>query len=96
LFKNWTTFLQNNFGLPETVEEAVGQLLIVLAGEYKVVLATMQEEDLMDLRFSLGMAIQNVFGLDEPGNKLLASCGVTNPDDVSGVIIRELWRELQN
>jgi hypothetical protein len=34
---------------------------------YKAVLATMQEEDLMDLHFSLGMAIWNVFGLHEPG-----------------------------
>ena len=55
----------------------------------------MQEEDLMDLHFSLGMAIRNVFGLHEPGRKLLASCGVEHPDDASGVIISELWRELQ-
>jgi hypothetical protein len=45
----------------------------------------MQEEDLIDLHFSLGMAIWNVFGLHEPGRKLLASCGVEHPDDASGV-----------
>ena len=94
--KNWTTFLQDNCGLPKTVEEAVEQLLIVLEGEYKVVLATMQEEELIELRFSLGMRIRNAFGLYEPGSKLLASCGVVHPDDASGVIIRELWRALQN
>ena len=55
--KNWTSFLQDSYGLPETVDEAVELLLTVLAGEYIVVLATMQEEDLMALRFSLSMAI---------------------------------------
>jgi hypothetical protein len=42
------------------------------------------------------MAIRNVFGLHEPGRKLLASCGVVHPDDASEVIISELWRALQN
>ena len=94
--KNWSTFLEDNFGLPETADEAVEQLMTLLAGEYKVVLATMQEEELIELRFSLGMRIRNAFGLYEPGSKLLASCGVVHPDDASGVIIRELWRALQN
>jgi hypothetical protein len=84
LAKNWTTFLQGNFGLSETVDEAVERLMSILEDEHKVALAIMQEEDLMDLHFSLGMAIRNVFGLHEPGRKLLASCGVEHPDDASG------------
>jgi len=76
--------LQDNFGLPETVDEAA---------EYKAV--TMQEEDLIDLHVSLGMAIRNAFGMHESGSKLLASCGVAYPDDTSGVIINEVWRALQ-
>jgi len=96
LAKNCSTFLLGNFELLETVDEAVERLMTALAGEYKVVLATMQEEELIELRFSLGMAIRNAFGLHEPGSKLLASCGVVDPDDASGVIIRELWRALQS
>ena len=84
---NWSTFLQAGLDLPETLDEAVKHLLTLLSGEYKVVLATMQEEDLIDLRFSLGIGIQNAFVLHETGSKLLASWGVVNPDDASRLII---------
>jgi len=82
-----------------------GILTVPLEGEQKVVLAVMQEKDLINLRFSLGKGIRNAFRLHEPGSKLLASCknaiypkasyNVIHPDDASGVIIRELWRVLQ-
>jgi len=65
LTKNWSTFLQGSFGLPETLDEAVERLMTLLAGEYKVVLATKQKEDLIEFRFSLGMAIWNVFELHD-------------------------------
>ncbi|MEI7832065.1 MAG: DUF6794 domain-containing protein, partial [bacterium] len=44
---------------PETVIEAVNRLMMVLDGEQKITLATMQEEDLIASHFSLGMAIRN-------------------------------------
>jgi hypothetical protein len=56
----------------------------------------MQEEDLIDLHFSLGMGIQNAFVFHETGSKLLASWGVVNPDDASRLIISELWRSVQS
>ena len=97
LAKNWTTFLQDNFKLPETVAEAVERLMFILEDEHKATLTIMQEKDLIDLHFSLGMAIRNVCDLHVPWSKLLAACGVgvVHPDDASGVIIRELWRALQ-
>jgi len=95
LAKNWSDLFQKNFQQPETVADAVKRLMMILEGDHKVALATMSEEDLIDLHFSLGMAIQNAFGLHEPGSRLLASCGVAHPDDASGVIISELWRALQ-
>jgi hypothetical protein len=95
LAKNWTTFLQNNFRLPETVDEAVERLIFILEDEHKAALAIMQEKDLIDLHFGLGMAIRNAFDLYVPWSKLLASCGVVHPDDASEVIISELWRSLQ-
>jgi len=67
---------------------------MVLDGEQKITLATMQEEDLIASHFSLGMAIRNAFGLHKADSKLLMSCGVIHPDDVSGVIIKELWHGL--
>ena len=72
--KNWPTFLQDNSRVPETVDEAVDRLMMILDGEQKIAIAVMQEEDLIDLHFSLGMAIRNAFGLHEPRSKLLASC----------------------
>jgi hypothetical protein len=94
LAKNWPTFLQDNFRLPETVDEAVERLMTVLEDEHKATLAIMQEKDLIDLRFSLGMKIRNAFDLHVPWSKLLASCGVAQPDDASVVIIQALWRRL--
>ena len=81
-------FLQNNFSLPETVDEAVERLMTVLEDEAKSDIRSMTEDDLIDLHFSLGMAIRNAFDLHVPWSKLLASCGVVHPDDASGVIIK--------
>ena len=92
--KNWSTIIQGNLQTPETVDEAVIRLIMVLDGEQKIAIATMQEEDLIALLFSLGMAIRNAFGLHKPDSKLLVSCGVIHPDDASGVIIKALWIRL--
>ena len=92
---NWPTFLQDNFKLPETVDEAVDRLMMVLDDEQKIALATLQEDDLINLHFSLGIAIRNAFGLHNADSKLLASCDIaTHPDDVSEVIIKALWEQL--
>ena len=93
--KNWTTFLQGHFRLPETVDEAVERLMTVLDDEEKNEIRSMTEDDLIDLHFSLGMVIRNAFDLHVPWSKLLASCGVAHPDDASGIIINKLWRALQ-
>ncbi|WP_431065683.1 DUF6794 domain-containing protein [Methylotuvimicrobium sp.] len=69
--------------------------MAILSGEEKLMIALMPEDDLIDLHFSLGLAIRNAFGLHEPGSKLLASCGTSHPNDASGVIISALWRALQ-
>jgi hypothetical protein len=104
LTKIWSDIFQQNFQQPETVTEAIERLMTVLEGEHKIALAIMRKEDLVDLHFSLGMAIRNAFGLHEPGSKLLASCNnaihpnasynATHPDDASGVIIQALWIKL--
>ncbi len=89
--KNWSDIFQQ----PETVDEAVDRLIMVLDDEHKDALVAMPEEDLTDLRFSFGLAIRKAFKLYEPGSKLLASCGAVHPDDASGVIINELWLRLK-
>jgi hypothetical protein len=95
LTTNWPTFLQDNFKLPETVDEAVDRLMMVLDDEQKIDIATLQEDDLIYLHFNLGMAIRNAFGLHHADSKLLASCNtVIHPDDVSELIIKALWEQL--
>ena len=95
LTKIWPTFLQDNSRYPETFADAVDRLIEFLSGEEKLAIAGMPEEDLIDLHFSLGMMIRNAFGLHNPGNQLLATCGTSHPDDASFAIISELWRALQ-
>ena len=94
----WTpTLLQDNFKLPETVDEAVDRLMMVLDDEQKIALIIMQEDDLINLHFSLGIAIRNAFGLHHVDSNLLASCDIaTHPDDVSEVIIKALWEQLKS
>ncbi|WAK04588.1 DUF6794 domain-containing protein [Methylobacter sp. YRD-M1] len=89
--KNWPDFIRP----PETVDEAVDRLIVILEDEHKAVIASLREEDLIDLHFDLGLAIRNAFGLHEPDSKLLASCGIAHPDDAAGTIIQVLWRTLQ-
>jgi hypothetical protein len=69
--------------------------MFILEDEHKAALAIMQEEDLSDLHFCLGMVIRNTFGLYVPWSKLLASCGVVHPDDASEKIINKLLIRLQ-
>lgn len=81
---------------PETMSEALDRLMNILSSEQKLVIALMSENELAELRLSLGMAIQNAFGLLDSNSKLLAECGVTKATDATNIIITELWRTLQN
>ena len=51
LTTNWPTFLQDNSRLPETAAKAIDEVMMVLDDEQKVLIATMQENDLIDLHF---------------------------------------------
>jgi len=54
LTKNWSAIIQHNFQQPEPLVEAVDKLMMVLDGEQKIAIATMQEEDLIALHFNFG------------------------------------------
>jgi len=75
---------------PETVTEAVDQLMIILTDDQKAEIAALREGELFDLHFTLGMAIRNAFGLHDLDSKLLADCGTKHPDDGAGVIVKKL------
>ena len=92
---NWTAFLKDSLEPPKTVDEAVDRLMTVLDDEHKLIVASMQEDELIDLHFSLGTDIRNSFGLHDKNSPLLKSLGLfVHPDDVSMVIINALWKKL--
>lgn len=97
MIKNWSTINDAFFQPPRTVDEAVDRLLLILNDIEHLAIASLQEEKLIDLHFSLGAAIRNGFGRHMPGSELLAACGIgVHPDDASGVIIMALWKRLQS
>jgi len=92
---DWSNQLDNITRTPITVDEAISRLMAVLDNEHKQAISMMQEEDLIDLHFSLGIEIRNAFGLHDQDNPLLKSLGYfVHPDDVSMVIINALWKKL--
>lgn len=88
--KNW----------PETIEEAVEQLLSLMSEEDKHCLKKTPKKDLIMFHFSLGLYIRNNFGLWKGNRELLqyiskSDFPFVHPDDASMIIIEELWKRLR-
>ncbi|MBA3066421.1 hypothetical protein FP828_08020 [bacterium] len=86
---------EKNTKLPETVDEAVSQILDGMSADDKKSLKNTQKKDLIKFHFGWGMGIRNGFGLWNPDSPLLKSMGEVHPDDASGVIIEAVWKKLQ-
>jgi len=87
---------QNSLKLPETVEEAVTHLLIVLDELILSEIKTIPENELTWLHITLGTTIRNALDLHNLESKLFHYCSVAHPDDASEKIILELWKQLKN
>lgn len=89
--------------LPRTVDEAVDRLIAMMSPDDLAQIRQMSGHDLIELHFSLGMAIRNRFGLWGDNHELMESCASVRavpsdffrPDSASGVIIEALWQRLQ-
>jgi hypothetical protein len=86
--------------MPETLDEAVNCLRSQMKLNALVTLAKIPEDELAKLNFKVGMWIRNNF--EYPSNaRLLGSCRKVSGDknlqssQMHMVIIRELWKELQ-
>ena len=85
---------------PETVAEALDQLMVTLSLSQKTQIAKMPEDFLIRLHLSLGRYIRNQF-LYPRNERLLESCRQVamdkylHWDQASAVIISELWKRLQ-
>lgn len=80
---------------PMTKEAAVAILIAELADEDKRYIVSLPEDNLALLHHTLGRAIRNKFGLWDGNDKLMKDIGLVHPDDASGVIIKELWKQLK-
>jgi hypothetical protein len=93
---------------PQTIPEAVEQLLGELSAETAGDIAHLPEDALISLHFGLGQYIRNRYGLWQGNEALLADCAAVSgrsgdvswlwidPDDASSVILTALWRRLQD
>ncbi|WP_031433047.1 DUF6794 domain-containing protein [Methylomarinum vadi] len=82
------------FAPPKTLSGAIKRLSLVLSNEQKLMIALMSEHDLIDLRYTLGVAIRKAFSLDNQASSLLVDCGTTRPEQAADIIIREVWKTL--
>ena len=86
--------------MPQTVDSAVEFLISKIQLKDRVKIANMQESDLIYLHLTLGSYIRETFGIYLGNEVLMRSCkkilGRSNisEDEVSNVIIRELWKRL--
>jgi hypothetical protein len=86
---------------PRTVDEAVEILHANMSLNEEFTLTAMNEEDLIEVHFSLGHQIRREFGLWTGNESLLESCRSEsgNPDlhidDASMVIVRSLWKKVR-
>jgi hypothetical protein len=91
---------RTNNNIPKTVDEAVQKLMSDLSLKDKNTIANMDEADLINLHFFLGLSIRNKF-LYPRNEQLLESCRFVSKDkylhwdQAASVIIRELWKRLR-
>ena len=92
---------ENNNKLPETVRDAVNQLMSDLCLYDKQQIERTDKTNLSMLHFSTGMHIRNNFRLWDKNRKLFNACHSLSDkepfdvDDASHVIIDALWERLQ-
>ncbi|WP_414718885.1 DUF6794 domain-containing protein [Undibacterium sp.] len=82
---------------PDNVGDTVSNLLARMSPSDKAMLRATRRQDLFLYNRSLGLNICSYYGLNRGNRKLfLAACGRRRkPEDVSEIIIEELWLRLQ-
>ncbi len=91
---------QASNNISKTVDEAVQRLMSDLSLKDKNTIANIDEADLINLHFSLGLSIRNKL-LYPRNEQLLESCRFVSKDkylhwdEAASVIIRELWKRLR-
>ncbi len=85
-----------------TVVEAVAALHADMSLNDEIMLALINEGELIDAYFSLGLRIRHEFGLWTDNNALLESCRIVSgdknldADTASMMIVRALWEKVKS
>jgi len=87
---------------PKTVDEAVDSLISDLDLKSRMVIASMDLDDLIHLHSNLFVYFKNAFGIWSGNKELIESCRsitrdpVENEDDATAVIMGVLWKKLRD
>jgi hypothetical protein len=79
---------------PKTLDEAVNICLLTITPQEKELIKYTSEDRLIWFHFDWAVNMRNEFGMWEDNTDLLESCGASNPDDASMVIVDAVWKEL--
>jgi hypothetical protein len=87
--------------LPETVEEAVEQIVSELSLKDRVFIANLDKKDLYIIRLTLGAHIRDAMGFATGNKKLIQSCRFVSgsesltADEAFLFFVEALWRKLR-
>lgn len=87
---------ERDIGIPRNLDEALRQLHQWLGSDLLDAVARRTEADLAAHHFGLGLWIRNCWGLwsGSPLARYFRDLDITHPDDMSAIVLRSLWREL--
>jgi hypothetical protein len=79
---------------PNSLDDAVKICLLTMTAAEKSELKNTSEENLIMAHFGWAVNMRNEFGMWQENTALIKSCCANNPDEASMVIVKEVWRVL--
>jgi hypothetical protein len=79
---------------PKILDGAVKICLLTMTLTEKIALKNTPKENLIMFHLGLAKNIRELFGMWEGNTEILESCGSSNPDEASMVIVEAVWKEL--
>jgi hypothetical protein len=79
---------------PSSLDDAVKICILTMTAQEKSELKNNSEQNLIMSHFGWAVNMRNEFGMWRGNDELIKSCHVENPDDASIVIVKEVWRAL--
>ena len=84
----------NDSTWPKTLDEAVKICLLTSTPQQKELIKNTPREELALFHPGWALNMRNEFGLWEGNSELVESCGASEPDGASMVVVKTVWTEL--